>query len=119
MRSAAVTAIALLLLVSCKSQEDKAQNAREKLASWVATGQMLSRNWARGVAIKPYARSTVRAASDEVEKLREPLKDDSTSMQSLDEVSKLYEKLSHAVEQDDRSSGEAIARAFAAIPDKS
>lgn len=111
--------IALLILVSCKSQQSKEERAREQLASWAATGRMLSKNWARGVAQKPYAKSTVRAASDEVEKLRQPLKDDSKSMRAVDDVSKLYEKLSQAIERDDRRSGEDIAHAFAAIDTKS
>ncbi len=105
-------ALALLLLVSCKTQATKAERAREELASWAAAGQMLSDGWAREKTHTPYVKSTVETASDEIESLRQPLQGDTQSLQSLEEVSALYASLAKAVEQGDRHSGEEIARAF-------
>jgi hypothetical protein len=106
--------IALLIAAACKSPESKAKKAQDELSSWASAGHALSQDWARGAAPKPYVKSTVDVASDEIEKIGKTLQND----KSVDQVSSLYEQLGNAVERDDRAAGIDIARAFQAISDR-
>ncbi len=115
MRVRRTIAIAVLLLASCKTPATKAERAHEELASWAATGQMMSDQWARGRAPTPYVKSTVDVALDEVQQLADPLKNHGESTRDISEVTALYRQLSGAVERSDRQSAGAIARRFNGI----
>ena len=106
--------VALLIAAACKSPESKAKKAHDELSSWAAAGEMLSREWARGAAQKPYVKSTVDVASEELKKIGESLQNNEPAGQ----VSSLYEQLGDAAKRDDHAAGDDIARAFKAVSDQ-
>ncbi len=105
----------VLLVCACKTPATKASRARDELASWAATGQMLSSGWSRGDAQTPYVKSTVKVAIGEVAKLKPDLQKDAPS---ADDVDALYKKLSDALERNDRASAAQLSRPFGELGKK-
>ena len=103
--------MALLLFVACKTPATKAAKARDELASWAATGAMLSRDWADAEAQTPYVKSTAEVASEAVDKLRDTLNDRA----SIDELAGLYRKLSAAIARNDRAAAGELEKKFGDI----
>lgn len=91
-----------LVLLACKSESSKVEQERDELASWAATGERLSREWSRGTVRKAYVKTTVKVASDSLQQLADPLKNDRRASAHRSAVASLYDELSQRVERDDR-----------------
>lgn len=111
------TLIILLLMLAC-SQQRKQEQARDELTSWTANGQVLAHDYARGKVYKPFAKSSVEVAADSLKGLAKPLQDDEHAKDALQKVTNAYDKLSRAVENEDRSAAEEASTDFEAIKKK-
>jgi hypothetical protein len=70
-------AIAMLLAaVACASPEQKAEKAKDSVASWAAVQKMTAEEWRRGAVTDGYVRSTARVAIAELEQLDAPGRDE-------------------------------------------
>jgi hypothetical protein len=110
-----VILIALLFVMACKSPAKKAQQARDELGSWAATGEILARDWSRGAVPQFYAESTAAVASDSLKSLAAPLQSEARSKAALWSVTQVFESFSDALKRHDRRSGERCMREFAVI----
>lgn len=105
----------VLFALACGSAEHKAEKARDELQSWTATGEVLSRQWARGDATSRYVRSTLKVATDSLQGLTGPLQGDEKSQKALARVTRLYDTFERAFEQNDRSTARKTSGEFGAI----
>lgn len=110
-----VTLILLLLTLACQSADKKTQKARDELSSWAGTGQVLSQDWSRGKVFRPYVKSTLDVATESLKGLADPLASDEKSKAALSRVTELFDRLSHAVENDDRAAAGSLSSEFGAI----
>jgi hypothetical protein len=104
-----------LLAFACGSAAHKAEKAHDELASWAATGAMLSEQWSRGQLPAPYVKSTIAVAHDSLQDLVEPLRGDAESQDALRRIALDYQSFTRAFEQNDRLAAARPARDFAAI----
>jgi len=88
-----------LATLACKSQQSKAEQARDELSSWAATGEKLAREWSRHTLTKPYVKRTGKVAHDSLKKLGEPLKDDKAATARLSRTISLYDDLLRQVDR--------------------
>jgi hypothetical protein len=96
-------AVLILLALACASPERKAREARQSVASWAATGEMLAQEWMRGSVSDRYARSTARVAIEELQALDAPARDAAI---------RAWRDLEDAVARNDQTAAERTIAAF-------
>jgi len=106
-----ITAIVIFLTLACSSPERKAEQARDELASWAATGEVLSQQWSRGKVARPFVKSTLEVAFETVKALA----DSSGNAAAARRITQLYDSFSRAVENDDHAAAGLLSSKFGTI----